>query len=132
MAKSKKSKAAILDEAPAQNTPIDVAKNLESTKNTDLTPKKKSKRAKKKEVKAIIDDIDNAADESFDMVEAEEEDFVVTGGDSGETVAEGLEVAPKIGEFYGDLLKIIYDLFTRQLLIVLFRGYTTRNGCRES
>ncbi|CAG5107744.1 Oidioi.mRNA.OKI2018_I69.chr1.g3469.t1.cds [Oikopleura dioica] len=96
MAKSKKSKAAILDEAPAENTvKIEVAENLESTKNTDLTPKKKSKRAKKKEVKAVIDDIDNDIDESFDMVEAEEEDFVVTGGD-GETVVEGLEVAPKI------------------------------------
>ena len=115
MAKSKKSKAAILDEAPAENTvKIEVAENLDSTKNTDLTPKKKSKRAKKKEVKAVIDDIDNEIDESFDMVEAEEEDFVVTGGD-GETVVEGLEVAPKIGEFYGDLLKIIYDLFTKQL-----------------
>ena len=101
MAKSKKSKAAILDDAPAENTvKIESAKNLESTKNTNGAPKKKSKRAKKKEVKEVIDDIDNETNESFEDIPDEEmngeEDFVVTGGD-GETEIEGLEEAPLIG-----------------------------------
>jgi len=107
MAKSKKSKAAILDDAPAENVAkIESAKNLKSTTNTDAAPKKKSKRAVKKEVKAVIDDIDNessfeeVADDSMDV----EEDFVVTGGD-GETTVEGIEEAPMI-----DVLPLATDV----------------------
>ncbi|CBY21968.1 unnamed protein product [Oikopleura dioica] len=108
MAKSKKSKAAILDDAPAENTvKIESAKNLKSTTNTDATPKKKSKRAVKKEIKAVIDDIDNV-NSSFEEIADQdmngEEDFVVTGGD-GETTIEGLEEAPMI-----DILPLATDV----------------------
>jgi hypothetical protein len=99
MAKSKKSKAAILDDAPAENTAkIESAKNLKSTTNSDAVPKKKSKRAVKKEVKAVIDDIDNESsfEEVADDSMNDEEDFVVTGGE-GETTVEGIEEAPMIG-----------------------------------
>ena len=108
MAKSKKSKAAILDDAPAENiAKIESAKNLKSTTNTDVTvtpKKKKSKRAAKKEVKAVIDDIDNE-NSSFEEIADDtmngEEDFVVTGGD-GETIVEGIEEAPMIGKLFLD------------------------------
>lgn len=108
MAKSKKSKAAILDDAPAENTvKIESAKNLKSTTNTDAFPKKKSKRAVKKEIKAVIDDIDNvnsSFEEIADLDMNGEEDFVVTGGD-GETTVEGLEEAPMI-----DVLPLATDV----------------------
>jgi len=111
MAKSKKSKAAILDDAPAENiAKIESAKNLKSTTNTDVTvtpKKKKSKRAAKKEVKAVIDDIDNE-NSSFEEIADDsmngEEDFVVTGGD-GETIVEGIEEAPMI-----DVLPLATDV----------------------
>ena len=124
MAKSKKSKAAILDDAPAENTvKIESAKNLKSTTNTDAFPKKKSKRAVKKEIKAVIDDIDNvnsSFEEIADLDMNGEEDFVVTGGD-GETTVEGLEEAPMIGQ--------CFKIF---ILNNFFRCSATGNRCYES